>query len=279
LHTLEKKVFLNVDLVVFNCSTLRDASADYLPEPRAHVVEPLGYNERTIQPVRGPEQLSAARNASGFCPVSPGEYDEGHVLPLALPEPSELNGIVNLAYVGTLQQGKGVENLLHAMVLLEHNFVLTVIGGTPEADFRFLRRLAEELHLTDRVYFTGRLEQAEIAGRLAGCDIFVIPMNTEEDFFAPMKMYEAQGFALPIAATPVPSLLRGLKDGVNALFAEGTEPRDLAALLWRLAAEPDLRRSMRRNNAAAAEKLSAGARAARLLARMRQLFPAPTGNA
>jgi glycosyltransferase involved in cell wall biosynthesis len=279
LYALEKRVFLNVDLVVFNCTTLQNACAGYLPEPRAHVVEPLGYNERTIRPVRGPEQLSAARNVPGFSPVPDGEYDGGHAVPAARPEPSELSGIVNLAYVGSLQQGKGVENLLRALALLEKNFVLTVIGGTPEADFRLQRRLSEELHLTDRVCFTGRLEQAAIAGRLADCDIFVIPMNTDEDFFAPIKMYEGQGLALPIAATPMPSLRRGLKDGVNAMFAEGTEPGDLAALLWRLAAQPDLRRSMRRNNAAAARKLSAGARAARLLDRMRELFPAPAGNA
>jgi glycosyltransferase involved in cell wall biosynthesis len=278
LYALEKRVFLNADLVVFNCTTLQNACAGCLPEPRAHVVEPLGYNERTIRPVRGPEQCAAAPDASGLYPAPPGDCGAGHASPPALPEPSELSGTVNLAYAGSLQQGKGVENLLHALALLENNFMLTVIGGAPEADFRFLLRLAEELHLTDRVRFTGQLEQTAIAGRLADCDIFVIPMNTEEDFFAPIKMYEAQGLALPIAATPMPSLRRGLKDGVNALFAGGTEPGDLAALLWRLAAEPDLRRSMRRNNAAASRKLSAGARAVRLLARMRELFSAPAGN-
>jgi glycosyltransferase involved in cell wall biosynthesis len=278
LYALEKRVFLNADLVVFNCTTLQNACAGYLPEPRAHVVEPLGYNERTIRPTRGPA-LFAARASSGGNPVLPGEYDGGHAVPAALPEPSELSGVVNLAYAGSLQQGKGVENLLYALALLENNFILTVIGDAPEADFRFLRLLAEELRLTDRVCFTGRLEQSAIAERLADCDIFVIPMNTEDDFFAPMKMYEAQGLALPIAATPVSSLRRGLKDGVNALFAEGTEPGDIAALLWRLAAQPNLRRSMRRNNAEAAEKLSAGARAARLLDRMRGLFSVPAGNA
>jgi glycosyltransferase involved in cell wall biosynthesis len=251
LYALEKKVFLNADLVVFNCETLRNACAGYLPEPREHVIEPLGYNEKTISPARPPAQI------------------------FAVPEPSELSGTVNLAYVGSLQQGKGVENLLRALALLENNFVLTVIGGAPDADFHSLRRLAEDLALTERVHFTGLLEQAEITGRLADCDIFVIPMNTERDFFAPIKMYEAQGLALPIAATPMPSLLRGLKDGVNALFAKGTEPGDLAELLWRLAAEPDLRRSMRRNNLAASRKLSAGARAARLLALMRDLFRPP----
>jgi glycosyltransferase involved in cell wall biosynthesis len=274
LYALEKKVFLNADLVVFNCETLRNACAGYLPEPRRHVVEPLGYNERTVRPVREAERI-AAGDAAGLCPAQPEEAGEEPGCPVALPEPSELNGTVNLAYVGSLQQGKGVETLLHALALLDHNFVLTVIGGAPDADFRFLRSLAEEVRLTDRVCFTGQLAQSAIAERLADCDIFVIPMNTEDDFFAPIKMYEAQGFALPIAATPMPSLLRGLKEGVNALFAEGTEPGDLAALLWRMAAQPGLRRSMRRNNAAASRQLSAGARAARLLDHMRALFPAP----
>ncbi|MDR2801028.1 MAG: glycosyltransferase [Desulfovibrio sp.] len=243
LYELEKRVFQNADLVIFNSNTLEESCRDYLPRRGKSLVSPLGYNERTIRPARDP----------------------------AAPEPSIAGGLVNLAYVGSLQAGKGLENLIRALPELGDKYVLDIVGGVPERGLYALRQLAAELRLEARVRFAGHLPQAEIASRLADCDIFVIPMDTEKDFFAPMKMYEALGLALPIVATPMPSLRRELAEGENALFAGGCAPAALADALKRLADDPDLRGKMRRHNLAAARHLSAGRRAEKLL----EIFRAP----
>ncbi|MDR1489203.1 MAG: glycosyltransferase family 4 protein [Desulfovibrio sp.] len=244
LYALEKRVFQNADLVIFNSDTLERNCRDYLPGCRNSLVSPLGYNERTVRPARDPS----------------ASYIAG--------------GLVHLAYVGSLQAGKGVENLIRALPELGDRFVLDIVGGVPEKGLRALRQLAAGLRLEARVRFAGHLPQADIASRLADCDIFVIPMDTEQDFFAPMKMYEALGFALPIVATPVPSLQRGLVEGENALFAGGCSPADLADALKRLAGDPDLCGKMRRNNFAAARHLSSGRRAEKLL----EIFRAHIGH-
>jgi len=122
------------------------------------------------------------------------------------------------------------------------------------------------------IRFTGLVEQSQVGKQLEDCDIFVIPLSTEEDFFAPLKMYEALGFALPIVATPVPSLRCTLFEGETALFAAGTDPHSLAATICRLGDDPALRQAMRRNNLNAAQAFRGEARAEKLLGIFRETF-------
>jgi len=246
LYALEREAFSQADMVVFNCETLRAQARGYLPEPKISVISPLGFNERVIRPVRDPER----------------------------PEPETNSGIVRLAYAGSLQEGKGVENLLHSLAILSARYALTIVGGQPPARLNALCCLAEELKIADRVKFTGLVEQSQVGKQLEGCDIFVIPLSTGEDFFAPLKMYEALGFALPIVATPIPSLRCTLIEGENALFAAGTDPHSLVAAICRLGDDLALRQTMRRSNLNAAQAFRGSARAETLLKTFRQAFGA-----
>jgi len=244
LYSLEQEAFSKADMVVFNCETLREKARGYLPEPKISVISPLGFNERVIRPVRDLER----------------------------PEPEAGSGVVRLAYVGSLQEGKGIENLLRGLAILPARYSLTIVGGQPASRMDALLRLAKELQVADRVRFTGLVEQQQVGKQLEDCDIFVIPLSTEEDFFAPIKMYEALGFGLPIAATPMPSLRCTLKEGENALFASGTDPQSLAAVMCRLGDDPALRHAMRQSNLKASEAFRASARAEKLLETFRQAF-------
>lgn len=242
LYALERKVFSEADMVVFNCRELREQVRGCLPDPARSLVSPLGFNERVIGPARDP----------------------------ALPEPGEKDGRLRLAYLGSLQPGKGVEELLRALALLPENYQLAVIGGG--SDRPNLEKLGADLGLAGRVRFRGRVEQRHVGALLADTDIFVIPLQTEKDFLAPMKMYEAVGFALPIAATPVASLREQLVDDVNAAFADGTEPEALARAIARLGQDPSLRKAMRQENQKLAAKLSCSHRAKKLLAAFEEFF-------
>jgi glycosyltransferase involved in cell wall biosynthesis len=244
LYKLEKLAFERADLVVFNCPTLQELARGYLPEPRDSLVSPLGFNERVIRPARDPD----------------------------LPEPGQESGRIRLVYVGSLQPGKGVENLIHSLAILQGPYELTIIGGWPPYRIEPLKALARGLKVADRVTFTGLVAQDRLGDWLKDCDIYVIPISTGEDFFAPIKMYEALGFGMPIVSTPMPSLLSGLKDGENALFSRDTDPRSLARTLAALGENPDLRGRMRRDNLIRARGLTAAFRTEKLLRELDRRF-------
>lgn len=244
LLSLEEKAFRQADLIVFNSAQLEEQCGEYLPRPQAALVSPLGYNADAIRPARPPEA----------------------------PEPGQQDGRLRLAYVGTLQPGKGVDNLLRALALLPEDYRLDIIGGASDGNMEAIRTIVAEKKLADRVAFAGRLQQGDIGAHLKDTDIFVIPLETDKDFLAPMKMYEALGFAVPIVATPMPSVAHILKDGVNALFSRGTDPESLAGALLSLGENPALRQSMRHNNQALATAFTAAARAKTLLGTFSELF-------
>lgn len=241
LLALEKKAVTESDLTVFNSEALRQQAEGYLPPCRASVVSPIGYNERVVLPV-----------------------------PVEANKPTGSG--IRLAYVGSLQRGKGVENLLRVLALLPERYTLRLIGGRPEAALQGLKALAEELGVGDRVEFAGQVEQREVGRHLEGTDIFMIPLETEGDFLAPIKMYEALGFALPIAATPMPSLRDRLTDGVHAVFAKGVAPEQLAAAVRTLGEDPALRDTLRRNNLELGRRYTASARAKELVNIFGELF-------
>lgn len=244
LYALEKKVFEQADMVVFNCDSLRQEAAGYLPEPKRALVSPLGFNERVIRPLRNPD----------------------------VAEPSEIGKGVSLAYVGSVQPGKGLENLLQGIALLPERYSLTIVGGWQNERIQALGILAQELGLNGRVRFTGMVEQRRIGEILPDCDIFVIPIDTMADFHAPIKMYEALGFGLPIVATPTPSLSTMLEAGTNAVFAHGTDAQSLADAIFRLGEDPALRRAMRRNNVEVSRRFTSAHRAQTLTSLLREEF-------
>lgn len=244
LHALERRAFTDCDLVVFNCDALRAQTQGYLPQPQREFIAPLGYNERVIKA------------------VSMGEKDNS----------GEVGGKIRLAYVGSFQAGKGVDILLAALARLPSRYSLKIVGGRPAEALQTLRESCKKLSLEHRVEFTGQVAQNEVGQQLAGTDIFVIPLQTDSDFLAPIKMFEAVGFALPIAATPMPSLLEQLKEGENAVFASALDAEALAEAILKLGENPGLRRALHENNRELGARLSSKARAQTLLKEFGELF-------
>jgi glycosyltransferase involved in cell wall biosynthesis len=238
LYEQEKAAFARADLVVFISETLRKDAEGYLPEPKRAIVSPLGFNDRSI---------------GALPPPPPGRRERC------------------IVYLGSLQQGKGVDNLVAALALLPENYQAKIIGGRPESALTRLREQAKALSLGNRIRFTGQLAHNEVAGALGECDIFAIPLTTQSDFYCPMKMYEAVGYALPVVSTPLPSMREILHDGEHALFAGDTSAEALAKALFALGENEDLRAGMRRANAALAEKFRASARAGTLLERIQAI--------
>jgi len=67
-----------------------------------------------------------------------------------------------------------------------------------------LQRLAEELHVSSRIRFTGAVAHARVPELLAAMDLAVAPYLASDDFyFSPIKVYEYLAAQLPVIASDI----------------------------------------------------------------------------
>jgi len=167
-----------------------------------------------------------------------------------------------LLYVGRLDENKGIETILHALPLLPDTATLNVVGGGGEWYERDLRDLAAELGVASRVTFR-RADRASVRAWYTAPDAVVFPSVWDEPFgLVPL---EAMACGVPVVATGSGGSGEFLVDGDNCLLFEKRDHRSLAALLHRVASDPQLRTDLRAGGRATAERLTAERYARQLL--------------
>lgn len=231
LYEMEKLVFSRADLIIYPSESLRKFCDGYLPSPRNSIVVPTGYNDRIIGPVSAPLDSSDA---------------------------------MHIAFLGTLDEGSGVDALIAAMESLPEQYKLTVLGDSPERRLQDLRAMLRSRGLGSRVCLPGMPSMSELRAYMEQCSMVVIPTETSTEHFSPMSLYEAIGFGMPLVATPVPALREHLQDGVNALFTSEMGGKALARTIKLLGSNADLQRAMREANRAKGTTLTASSAAATL---------------
>jgi glycogen synthase len=115
-------------------------------------------------------------NAGGV--IIPNPYDEMSFQPT-----HAIVRDIELAFVGRLVSGKGVDCLLRALASLKMKGItpkLSIIGDGPER--ARLSELCSELDLIDRVQFLGAKSQSEVGALLQRHRILVIPSLSAESF-------------------------------------------------------------------------------------------------
>jgi len=131
--------------------------------------------------------------------------------------------------VARLAPRKGVEVFLQAarLILQECPRTRFLVAGDgplwPE-----LKKLAEELGLDGRLFFTGRLTEA--AGLMSFLDVFVLPSRQEG---LPLALLEAMARARPVVASRTGGIPEVLTDGTGIMVPPGDAPA-LAAQVVRL---------------------------------------------
>src|SRR5215467_782263 len=143
-------------------------------------------------------------------------------------------------FVGRLEPLKGVDVILRALALLtaggRHPEVrLLVLGedsGSGSGGERArLRRLAEELGLTDRVEFLGSVPQRQLVSYYAAADACLMPSYSES--FGLVGL-EAQACGTAVIASNVAGLASVVRDGVTGFLVDGHDPADYAERMCRV---------------------------------------------
>jgi len=178
----------------------------------------------------------------------PGEYE---IIPNGVDldrytgaEPYEnlRDGTLNILFVGRLEERKGLIHLLKAYNRLRKRKVdarLLVCGAGPK--LREYKRFVGLRGIRD-VEFLGRVSDEEKVRYFASADIYCAP-NTGQESFG-IVLLEAMAAGVPIVASDIHGFKRVVERSVQGLLVEPRNPRALAAALYALARDPELRDEM-----------------------------------
>lgn len=144
-----------------------------------------------------------------------------------------------LLYVGQAVRSKGTSDLIRACELLHAaglDFRLAVVGKVFDKAGLELEASPGALGHID--WIGAVAEPAALARFYRGADVFIFPSH-DEGF--PRVLYEAMSFELPIVTTFVGGIPSLMREEVNCLRVEPSEPAQIASAIVRLLNDPDLR--------------------------------------
>lgn len=209
-----------------------------------------------LEGVRWRAMASAARRASFVFAAGPRledffrdhgavAYQSGPMLvlrpsDLGAPRQGGIHDPIRCIYVGSLYPSKRVEDLIEAIAVLDEEFHLSAeLRCVGDGDSSELRRLAEQLGVSDRVVFAGHVPPGPQLGReYDEADVLVFA-SVAEGF--PRVLYEAAFAGLPIVTTAAGSIADVLTDEADCLIVGFRDPPAIARALQRLATDRSLR--------------------------------------
>ncbi len=138
----------------------------------------------------------------------------------------------SLLYVGSMAERKGIDLLIRALPYVKSDFVLNIVGnGTAEQE-NALKRMADELNVSQKIRWCGYLEGEELYQKYAEAEVFVLP--TREDCFG-MVLLEAMVMGLPIVSSKYADGAYDIvKEGINGYLADPEKPEEFAGALDRV---------------------------------------------
>ncbi len=138
---------------------------------------------------------------------------------------------------------KGTSYLIRAMTYVKEGTLL-IIGDGPEKTK--LELLSEELGLTGRVLFAGRIDdRSMLSYHLKRAMVFVLPSLSEG---TPRAIIEAMSCGLPIVATNVGGIPGIVTDGVNGFLVPTRNEKALAEAIEKALCNTDFQREASAKN-------------------------------
>lgn len=184
--------------------------------------------------------------------VIPNGINEAHFAVAPAPTLAKaqrgLAGKLVLGFTGFVREWHGVDRVIRWMASPDApaNAHLLVVGDGPvRAD---LEKLARQLHMAERITFTGVIHRDQVPSWVASFDIALQPAVVA--YASPLKLMEYLVLGKAIIAPRAPNLLEVLSDGENALMFDEAVAGSFESVLTRLCLDAGLR-----------EKLARGARA------------------
>lgn len=216
----EKMIMDNADAIVVSTSVEMEDIANLYNAKHARVeVIPAGVDLQLFQPT----DSTRAHQTLGLLPK------EGGII----------------LYVGRIEPLKGLDILVRAMALIDRSSDahLVIVGGSGEndAEVQRLQTLAAELGISDRITFTGSMQQEHLPAFYSAADMFVFPSYYESFGLAPL---EAMACGTPVIASRVGGLKTFIDHGETGYLIPWRCPEPFAQYIDTLLANPVLTQTM-----------------------------------
>jgi glycosyltransferase involved in cell wall biosynthesis len=148
----------------------------------------------------------------------------------------------HLFYPAQFWPHKNHVGLLLAARLMQEKYGIAlpvVLVGSDRGNERYVRRLAVDWGLADRVYFLGFVPREDLRALYRSAFALVFP-----SFFGPENLPPLEAFAVgcPVVAARVPGAEEQLGDA--ALLVDPRKPDEIAAAIYSLHTNPELRRTL-----------------------------------
>jgi glycogen synthase len=163
---------------------------------------------------------------------------------IASPRSDKIRGIS----VGRMEANKGFEHLLRALALVKWEPRAEDAGRRWRWFFvgegslrRHLQEVAANLGLSERVVFTGKLDETELHSLYALCNLFAHPTLYEGSSLVTL---EAMAHALPVVASAVGGIPDKVIEGTTGFLLQPGDEHALAQKITWMAAHPQERAEM-----------------------------------
>jgi glycosyltransferase involved in cell wall biosynthesis len=153
-----------------------------------------------------------------------------------------------LLFIGRIVEEKGLEDLLHAIALLQGDLpdITALIVGEGQ-DREKMESLSISLKIADRVHFTGWVQPKDITSYLTAADIFVGPSRRAPDGWVEaqgLTFLEAMAAGTPVIATRLGGIVDSVQHEQTGLLIDERSPKQIAAAVHRLFTDPILTQAM-----------------------------------
>lgn len=144
---------------------------------------------------------------------------------------------LKIGYIGTLSKVKGVEWLIRTFMKLDINATLIIAGKGESKEYEnYLKELASS---DKRISFSGYVESIEHYWKI---HLSVIPSLWPDTF--PTVAFESCAYHVPVIATTTGGLPEIIKNGVNGILCDASNPKSLENAIKTLYENPNLLKTL-----------------------------------
>ena len=142
--------------------------------------------------------------------------------------------------IGRLVPFKGFQILIQAMQTVPGNLLL--VGEGPLRVH--LEEVARECGISERVFFTGKVDNSQVVNYLLAADVFSMPSISRAESFGIVQL-EAMAVGIPVVNTSIESGVSDVSlDGVTGITVPPSDVRALARALTTLLSNKEMRIKM-----------------------------------